>query len=158
MDLQIKHKYEDEDIFVPDVIHVRGYSMPVTSKKSDLRTAELQLWNDGVKLGALLYSVERGSIVIDHLYAEDMMGVEGEPKLFKSALRNSKRVPVGTILIGAIKKIAEENNIKILKTIPLPNSKNFYRKMGFNNRGILQTRNRNRNRSRSRSRNRTRRN
>ena len=152
MGLHIKHKYE-EALDSPENIFVRGYTIPVESEKSEFG-AELQLWDGRTKLGGLLYSLDSGVLHIDHLYAEDMVGAEGEPKIFKSAIRNSKRVPVGTILVETIKNIAKENNVQILKTIPLLNSRNFYKKMGFNNRGVFQTRNR----SRSRSRNRTRRN
>jgi hypothetical protein len=152
MDLHIKHKYE-EAVNSPENIFVRGYNIPVKSEKSDFGS-ELQLWEGRTKLGGLLYSVNSGVLHIDHLYAEDMVNSEGTPKPFRSAPRNSKRVPVGSILIGAVKAVAKENGFDTVKTVALPNSRNFYKKMGFNNRGVFQTRSR----SRSRSRNRTRRN
>jgi len=152
MGLHIKHKYE-EALDSPEEIFVRGYTIPVESEKSEFG-AELQLWDGRTKLGGLLYSVDSGVLHIDHLYAEDMINSEGVAKPFRSVKRGTDRVPAGSILVAVAKAIAKENGIDTVKTVALPNSRNFYRKMGFNNRGVFQTRNR----SRSRSRNRTRRN
>ena len=161
MELRIKHK---GSLSSPTEIFVRGYTVPVEKSGSG---SELQLWDGGKKLGGLLYSVRGGTLSLDHLYAEDMVDAEGEPRPFRPArgserspargserspARGSERAPVGSILMGAIKAIAKENGIDTIKTVPLPNSRNFYRKMGFNNRGTY------RHRSRSRSRNRSRKN
>ena len=149
MDLHIKHKYE-ETLASPEEISIRGYTIPISYSKSDFGS-EIQLWKGREKLGGLLYSLEGSTLHIDHLYAEDMVNSEGSAKPFRSAMRNSQRVPVGTILVAAVKAIP---GVTTIKTVPLPDSRNFYRKMGFNSRGVFQTRSR----SRSRSRNRTRRN
>ena len=143
MELRIKYK---GSLSSPTEIFVRGYTVPVEKSGTG---SELQLWDGGKKLGGLLYSVRGGTLSLDHLYAEDMVNAEGEPVPFRSA-RGLQRPPVGSILMGAIKAIAKENGIDTIKTVPLPNSRNFYRKMGFNNRGTYRRRNRSRSRNHSR--------
>jgi hypothetical protein len=159
MELRIKHK---GSLSSPTEIFVRGYTVPLEKSGGG---SELQLWDGGKKLGGLLYSVRGSTLSLDHLYAEDMVDAEGEPRPFRSGrgserspargserspARGSVRAPVGSILMGAIKAIAKENGIDTIKTLPLPNSRNFYRKMGFNNRGTYRRKNRSRSRNRTR--------
>jgi hypothetical protein len=50
----------------------------------------------------------------------------------KWGIRNKERVPVGTILMEAIKLIAYKNNIQTIELNSKTNAEEFYKKMGMN--------------------------
>jgi hypothetical protein len=50
---------------------------------------------------------------------------------FHNAIRPADRVPVGTLLIEAIKQIAQHNGVNKIQLISMEDPKLFYEKKGF---------------------------
>jgi hypothetical protein len=135
MELQYTPSKTD-DYKVPDSasIEYKGvtYTLPIrTMKAGEYEDSILRLMSGTTDLGSCLFYPAAGTLHINTLISRNMIRNDVHMIKFHEAVRPADRVPVGTLLIEAVKQIAQHNGVAKIQLISMEDPKLFYEKKGF---------------------------
>ena len=124
------------DYTVPETVVIQykeiTYTLPIrTMPSADYEQSVLRLMSGTKDLGSCLFYPEKTSLQINTIISRNMIRNDVHMIKFREAIRPADRVPVGTLLVEAIKQIAQYNDVKTIQLLSMENAKTFYEKKGF---------------------------
>ena len=135
-----------ESLIVPYVLNIvikniRYIVLFKTMGKTELSN-QIKLFDGDDYLGIAIFHQNKTHLEVNTLQAMNMLHEKQEEENndleieYKNAvdwgIRNKERVPVGTLLMEAVKLIASKNSIQTIELNSKTNAKKFYEKIGMN--------------------------